>query len=276
MAEMPRTTDLGAGLPPVLRLGLATRGNTNLPREGITRAIEAGVRYLNWCGHDDAMSETIAAMSAAERKKVVVATQLQARSADGMARELDEVRESLGHERIDVGTLYYVESKAEWKQIIGKGGALETLQAEKQAGRFGLIGMTSHQRKLLAKAADTGLLDLAMVRYNAAHRGAEKEVFPVTRKRGVKTVVFTVLRWGALGRSTPDDPPGFEPPGPPEWYRFVLGNADVDVALAAPTSMAELAADLALLNDWRAHDEQARSALEAHGDRVHKHAGAFP
>ncbi len=273
---MARTTKLGGDCPSVCRLGLATRGNTYLPRAGVERAIEAGVNYLNWCGHDDAMSETIAAMSAAQREEVVVATQLHARGASAMARELDEVWENLGHERLDVATFYYVEHPSEWEEIIGRGGALEALQAEKEAGRIGLIGMTSHQRTFLAETAQTGLLDLVMVRYNAAHRGAEREVFPVTRKAGVATVAFTCLRWGALQRPTSDDPPDFTPPGAPEWYRFVLGNRDVSVALAAPTNIEELAADLALLDDWRPHPSDARAQLEAHGDRVHKHAGTFP
>ena len=118
--KMTRTTELGRGCPPVLRLGLATRGNTDLPREGVERAIAAGVNYLNWCGHEDAMSRTIAALSAAQRRRIVVATQLSARTAEGMARELDEVRACLGHERLDVATLYYVEHPDEWRQIAGR------------------------------------------------------------------------------------------------------------------------------------------------------------
>ena len=31
-------------------------------------------------------------------------------------------------------------------------------------------------------------------------------------------VTYTGLRWGALLRGTPDDPPDFEPPGAPYWY----------------------------------------------------------
>ena len=37
--------------------------------------------------------------------------------------------------------------------------------------------MTSHTRKLAAEMASSGLLDVIMVRYNAAHRGAEEEIF---------------------------------------------------------------------------------------------------
>src|SRR5205085_1186588 len=82
------------------------------------------------------------------------------------------------------------------------------------------LGLTSHQRKLAAETARSGLLDLLMIRYNAAHRGAETDVFPVTDALGLPVVVYTCLRWGALMRSTPDDPPGFVPPRALAWYRF--------------------------------------------------------
>ena len=36
-----------------------------------------------------------------------------------------------------------------------------------------------------ARMAESGFLDLVMVRYNAAHRGAEREVFPVTASLGL-------------------------------------------------------------------------------------------
>ena len=52
----------------------------------------------------------------------------------------------------------------------------------------------------------------SMIRYNAAHRGAEREVFPVTDAIGMPVIAYTALRWGALLRPTPDDPPGFRVP----------------------------------------------------------------
>ena len=35
-----------------------------------------------------------------------------------------------------------------------------------------------------------------MIRYNAAHRGAEREVFPVTEALGLPVIAYTALRWG--------------------------------------------------------------------------------
>ena len=36
----------------VCRLGLATRGNTHLSKDDVLFALEQGVNYWNWCGHE--------------------------------------------------------------------------------------------------------------------------------------------------------------------------------------------------------------------------------
>jgi uncharacterized protein len=149
---MSRTASLGAGLPPVCRLGLATRGNTHLRAEDVERAVESGINYLNWCGHVDGLSRAVARMGSA-RKNVALAAQFQARSARDAEREFTSMLEDLGTDYIDVLTLYYVESQEEWREITAPGGAWDYLAQEKRRGRLKLIGLTSHQRSLAARWA---------------------------------------------------------------------------------------------------------------------------
>jgi predicted aldo/keto reductase-like oxidoreductase len=268
------SVELGPAMPAVCRLGLATRGGSRLNPDDVEFAIARGLNYFNWCGHEDGMSQTIRALGR-ERSKVVIAVQFQARSAAGAVREFDGVLAKLRTDYLDVATLYYVESEEEWHGIISSGGAMEQLLSHKQAGRLRLIGLTSHQRRLAAGWAETGLLDLLMVRYNAAHRGAERDVFPVTSRRSLPVVTFTGLRWGALLQSTAEDPLGFQPPAPRDCYRFCLANEHVSVALAAPAGRRELEHDLALLDDWRAPSQLELEAIRQHGDRVKRHAEVF-
>ena len=276
MSDLARTTQLSETLPPVCRLGLASRGNTHLPAASVRWAIERGINYLNWCGRADGLSRAIGELSEADRRRVVVAVQFKARAADEAKRELEAVLDELRSSYLDVLTFYYVETIGDWQRITARGGAMETMVRARAAGRVRLLGMTTHQRPLAAKVAETGLLDLLMIRYNAAHRGAERDIFPTTQALGLPVVAFTCLRWGALLRSTPDDPPGFTPPPAPEWYRFVLAQPNVSVALMAPNDHHELTRNLSLLDDWRAPLPQQRAMLTAHGDRVHRHGGGFP
>jgi predicted aldo/keto reductase-like oxidoreductase len=271
---MLREIHLSADLPPVCRLGLATRGNTHLRPDDVEHAIARGLNYLNWCGHPDGMSRAVAALGGS-RDQVVVAAQFQARSAADAAREFASMQDQLRTERIDVVTLYYVESEQEWGEITGPGGAWEYLAEQKCRGRVKLIGLTSHQRRLAAAWAGSGRLDLLMIRYNAAHRGARREVFPTTSARGIPVVAFTGLRWRALLAPTPADPAGFQPPGAADWYRFCLAEPAIAVVLTAPGDRRELEENLALLDDWRPPHADQHEALRLHGDRVRGHAGLF-
>lgn len=274
---MPKTVDLGCGMPAVCRLGLATRGNTHPRPDDVLAALERGVNYWNWCGHEDGMSAAARELGR-RRREVVLATQLSAANwgRDEMRRELEAVLSALQTDYLDVATLYYVESRAEWDAITAPEGSLAALREAKEQGLLRCIGLTTHQRPLAAEWARSGCLDLVMVRYNAAHRGAETEVFPVAAARNLPTVCFTGLRWGALLQPTGDDPPEFEIPAPREWYRFVLSHPSVAVALTAPDNRAELQHNLALLDDWRPLTDGERTRLCAHGDRVRRAAGPFP
>ena len=173
-------------------------------------------------------------------------------------------------------TLYYVEQDAEWRGLCAAGGALDYLQQARRDGVVRRLGVTTHQRPLAAEMARSGRLDALMVRYNAAHRGAEREVFPVTDALGIPVVAYTALRWGALLRPTPDDPPGFRVPGAADWYRFVLQSRSVSVVLAAPRTRAELEEDLRVLEATGPLDADDYDRLAEHGARVRRLAGSFP
>jgi predicted aldo/keto reductase-like oxidoreductase len=277
MTDFARETRLSADTPAVCRLGLATRGNGHLTATDVRAAIDAGVNYLNWCGQVDGMSQAIAELSPKQREQVVIAIQLEAREAVQATRELEAALRTLKTDTIDVVTFYYVESQAEWDEIAAKGGgARQVMLAARAAGKVRLLGMTTHQRDLAARIAQTGLLDLLMIRYNAAHRGAETEIFPITRARRMPVISFTAQRWDDLRKPTPEDPTGFTPPSALAWYRFALAQPDISVVLMAPEHGWELEQNLHILRDWRPPTESELQAMRDHGDRVHRHAQHFP
>jgi aryl-alcohol dehydrogenase-like predicted oxidoreductase len=205
----------------------------------------------------------------------VVCVQFGARSEADAASELRSALAALGTDYIDVLTIYYVERADEWEEITAPGGALRYLRDATRDGAVRRIGITSHQRTLAAQMARRGLLDTIMIRYNAAHRGAERDVFPVTQPLDLPVIAYTALRWGALLRPTPEDPAGFSVPRAPAWYRFVLQHPAVTVTIAAPQTRAELDEDLRVLAADGPLTDEEYSALAEHGERVRRHAGAF-
>jgi aryl-alcohol dehydrogenase-like predicted oxidoreductase len=269
----------GFGLP-VCRLGLASYGRTAVTPDDVLWAIDRGVNFLNWAGLDewppdgDPFIPAVASLGAA-RSSVVVCAQFGARSAADAAEQLRSVLATLKTDYIDVLTLYYVERADEWEEITQLGGALRYLRDAQRDGTVRRIGITSHQRSLAAEMAQSGLLDTVMIRYNAAHRGAERDVFPVTQPLGLPVIAYTALRWGALLRPTPDDPAGFSVPRPPAWYRFVLQQPAVAVTLSAPQTRAELDEDLRVLDADGPLTNEEYATLAEHGERVRRHAGGF-
>ena len=262
-------------------MGLASRGNTHCRPEDVEHAVERGINYLNWCGKPDGLSKAIAGMEA-RRKDVVVAVQFKASSAEEAAREFDWILEEINSDYLDIATFYYVESESEWEAIIGPGGAWGTLAQRKREGTLKMIGLTSHQRKLAAKWAEAAdpeagekRLDMLMIRYNAAHRGAEDDVFPLTDGISTPVVTFTGLRWKGLLEATPDDPEDFAPPTAAECYRFCLAHDSVSVALMAAGNREELDANLTILDDWRPPSQEEMNLIRQHGDRVRKHGREF-
>jgi predicted aldo/keto reductase-like oxidoreductase len=246
-----------------------------LEANDVEHAVARGVNYLNWCGYDDGMAQAIREKRF-DLEQVVIALQLQERTRSGGDRELAEALRTLRTDRIDAVTFYYVEEEREWEEICGPGGAFQSLDKARGRGQVRVVGLTTHQRALGARWAESGKLDLLMIRYNAAHRGAEQDVFPATDRLGIPVVAFTAQRWGALAKSTPDCPAGFRLPSAAEWYRFALVNPSVSVVLMAPGNRRELEEDLNLLEDWRPPRPDEFEKLAAHGQSVRRHAGLFP
>ena len=266
---------------PVCRLGLASRGQSTLSPDDLQCALSRGINFLNWPGladkpgGADSLSEVVKELGPI-RGSVVVCAQFGARTAAEAADELRSVLTLLGTDYVDVLTLYYVEAQSEWDELRSPNGALGYLTSARRDGVVRKIGVTSHQRALAAHMAQSGLLDLVMIRYNAAHRGAERDLFPVTRRLDLPVVAYTALRWRALLQPTVDDPPGFVVPPASAWYRFVLQSPAVAITLAAPANRIELEAALQVLDATGPLKPDEYEILRNHGDRVRKHAGRFP
>ena len=181
----------------------------------------------------------------------------------------------LNSDYVDVLTFYYVEEAAEWQQIIGPNGALAYCREAQRAGLVRTLGVTSHQRPLAAEMARSGLLDALMIRYNAAHLGAETDIFPVTDTAGLPVIVYTCLRWGGAAAADPGRSAGVQRAAAPLWYRFALQSPSVTVALMSPETREELEEDLTVLDAAGPLSADEYALLAEHGRRVRRHGGGF-
>lgn len=84
-----------------------------------------------------------------------------------------------------------------------------------------------------------------MIRYNAAHRGAETEIFPQIAPPAPPVISYTATRWTALLRRPRGYPHAGLVPTAGMCYRFALSNPGVHVSLMAPADLQQFETNLA-------------------------------
>jgi aryl-alcohol dehydrogenase-like predicted oxidoreductase len=98
------------------------------------------------------------------------------------------------------------------------------------------LGLSTHQRPLAAQLASIETFGALHIRYNAEHRGAERDVFPRLPESNRPGIVsFTATSWGRL-LDRKRAPQGEPVPTAADCYRFVLSNPAVDVCLTGPSN----------------------------------------
>jgi aryl-alcohol dehydrogenase-like predicted oxidoreductase len=255
---LPRARLGRSGLE-VSRLGLS--GSFGLDQRAALRAFhELGVDYFFVT---PAMRGLFAAtrelIQSGHRERLIVATGANLPFGWSVRRAFEKAARELGTDRIDVFHLFWVQ--AHW-YVTGK--TWSEMQRLKQEGLVGALAISCHDRPMARALADELELDVLMLRYNAAHRGAESEVLaslPAERRPGV--VAYTATRWGALLRPVS----GLGPMSAPECYRFALSHPSVDVVLCGPRSFEELEADAAGVRQGPL-DAERMSEVRRFGDAV--------
>ena len=83
---------------------------------------------------------------------------------------------------------------------------------------------------------------MLMVRYNAAHPGAEEDIFPHVDHQSTALVSYTATRWRKLLKR----PRGWtgDVPTAADCYRFCLSHDAVDISLMGVKDAAQLEANL--------------------------------
>ncbi|NJD63615.1 MAG: aldo/keto reductase [Deltaproteobacteria bacterium] len=143
-----------------------------------------------------------------------------------------------GTDYIDVFQLYWLGRMSAFT-----GAVREEMAKLRDEGKVLALGVSIHDRPRAGKLAEDSILDLLMVRYNAAHTGAEQEIFPHLARRRPAVVAYTATAWKKLLRA-PRNWKGRVPTAG-DCYRFCLSSPHVDIVLSGPRSATELREDLA-------------------------------
>jgi len=250
----------------VSRLGIGS--SYHVPERACRAAFDAGVNYFFWGSvRTPGMGRALRDLAPRHRSDLVVVLQCYARLPWLMRRSVENGLRKLGLDHVDILLLgWYDRKPGRWVR--------DEAQRLKDQGKCSFIAISSHQRMLFQDYMRDALYDILQVRYNAAHRGAEQEVFPHLPEEDPPGIVsFTTTRWGDLLQ--PDKmPPGETPPSATDCYRFALSHPNVDVALSGPKNDKQMAEALAALEQGPlGEDEMER--MRRIGDHVHAASSLF-
>ena len=185
-------TVLGSTRIPICRLGLSA---TYRPGgETLHQALDAGLNYCFAYGIDGQMVRTLREVFATRREHCVLATGAYnlGFGHPNLRRTLEKRLRQFRTDYIDVFLFLGVTKEAHFPPH-----TREELYRLREEGKVRAVGMSCHDRRFAGHLAAEGALDVFMIRYNAAHRGAEQEIFPHLAAHNPGLVSYTATRWRA-------------------------------------------------------------------------------
>lgn len=247
----------------VSRLGLAS--GYSVPAAAVERAYrEFGINYFFWSvPRRTGMEEGLRSLARTDRERIVIGVQTYGRFGIRTEHSLDGALKRLGTDYADILFLG-AHGSMPFRKL------LDTAQELKHRGKVRHIGMSGHNRPFFGKLlqAESCPIDVFMIRYNAAHPGAEQDIFPHIKKGERPGItIFTATSWRRLLK--PERmPQGEAPLSAADCYRFVLSNPNVDVCLFGPSSMEQMIEGVSALQKGPLSDAEMKRA-RAIGKHVH-------
>jgi len=196
--------------------------------------LDAGINYIDTARGYTVSEEYLGFALEGIRQHFVLATKAMSRDREGMAKD---IQTSLHNLRTDFIDLYQVHNPglADLEKVCAPGGALEALTEAKNAGRIGHLGVTVHTLEVFEKALELSWVETIMFPYNIVETQGEDLIRRCSEKN-IGFICMKPLAGGALDDATLA-------------LRFVVQNPDVTVVIPGMAEEAELAQNIAAVND---------------------------
>jgi len=223
------------------RLGLAS--GYGVPGTALEWAFERGVNYIFWGSRrGDSFGAALKRLRP-QRERIVLVIESYTRLASLLSWSLERALRTLSFDYTDILLLGL------WNKPV-PARILDAARRLKERGRVRFLALSTHKRRLVPRIAAGGDFDVVHFRYNAAHPGAERNIFPhlpAANRPGM--VSFTATSWGQLlGKAslqgilpgTHKLPKSERVPAAADCYRYVLTRPEVDVCLTGPANAAQM------------------------------------
>ena len=259
MSDFARRDVPALGQKGLYRLGLAH--SYGIDERGIEEGLER-IQYVFWNPRAKAMTRPLQRACRRDRARYVIAGgPTLAYFPWQLGKYVDRARLLLGTDYLDVLQLYWLGTMSRWSE-----GMIDELCRLRESGKVRALAVSIHDRPRAGQLARDSALDAFMIRYNAAHPGAEQDIFPHLSHRHPAVVAYTATSWKKLLAP----PRGWTGPAMTagDCYRFCLSSPHVDVVLTGPATAAELTENMAALERGPLSAEEERWMRE-YGRKVH-------
>lgn len=202
---------------------------------------EHGLNYLYWGSmRTKTFGQAVKALCARGlRDQLFIVIQSYSRMASLVRPSLCRGLKKLGIEQADLLLLGW------WNKPVSP-RILRAARACQERGLTRHLGVSTHERPLVPSLAGDSPYDVIHFRYNAANRGAERDIFPhlPPEEQRAGLVSFTATRWRQLLQRPAGAPADLKIPTAGDCYRFVLSHPEVGVCMTGPADGEQLRAAL--------------------------------
>ena len=212
------------------RLGLAS--SYGAPASCVEQAFDHGVNYFYWGSLRRQKFGAGLRRLSPRRDRFLLVLQSYSRIAALLGPSVERALRALHFDYTDVLLLGL------WNGVAPR-RILDACSKLRERGLVRRLALSTHHRPLIAHLAADPAFDIFHVRYNAVHRGAEREVFahlPSQNPPGL--VSFTATSWRQL-LGDKRIPPNEKIPTAADCYRFVLTQPAVNVCMTGPADAAQ-------------------------------------
>ena len=208
---------------------------------------QAGVNYIDTARGYTVSESYLGQALEGIRDQFILATKSMARTREAMA---SDIQTSLSNLRTGYIDLYQVHNPSldQLDQVCAPGGALEALREAKAAGKIGHIGLTAHSADVFERALSLDWVETIMFPYNIVETQGEDLI----RRAAAQNIGFIAMK-PLAGGAIEDAALAM---------RFQVSNPDLTVTIPGMATEAEIAQNLAAVEDRSAlsAEEQAKMA----------------
>jgi aryl-alcohol dehydrogenase-like predicted oxidoreductase len=181
------------------RLGLGRGASFDECVEVARTAIDLGVNFLDTAEAYGTEEIVGAAVRNYDRDKLVISTKAifsASDTAETVTRKVEAALKRLGLGHVDIFHFHAVNPTTYEYHRDVLAPALVKLKQQGKARHVGVTetGPRDPEQKMLARAVQEAPWEVIMLAYSLMNQGARKNIFPVTQRRGIGTLLMFVVR----------------------------------------------------------------------------------